>query len=858
MLRRCLIALFAVTLIATAGYAQQAVPTPEEFLGYRLGEQFTPHQRILDYFGELTKRSDLVTLQTFGQTYERRPLVLATITSSKNRAALESIRTNVSALAQGDAIDANRAAEIARTSPAVVWLAFGIHGNESSSAEAAMLVASTLLRESSSSLLDNLVILIDPLQNPDGRERYAQWFHRTRGEQPNPNPDAFEHVEPWPGGRYNHYLIDMNRDWTWMSQRETQARVDLYRRWHPQVFVDFHEMSFRSNYFFPPDAKPINLNLPPEIEKWLEKFGRANAEVFSRRGWLFFVGESFDLFYPGYGDSWPSLHGAVGMTYEVAGGGRGGSIVEREDGITLTLHDRIDRHYTTAMTTLKTASEHREALLRYTNAAMRVHPETGKNSFLLLPGSPNFTAAVDILQRQGVRVSMLSAPASLRATRTDREAAESRSFPAGTAVITTRQPLGGLVQTLLERNATFQKGYLEEQRARADADEPEEFYDLTAWSMPVAMNVEAYVTTASIPGQVAPFAPPAARSFAPASYGYLVSAHDPNLYRFLGRLLRGGIRFHVADAELPFGEESWPRGSVVVLKANNNASVDDRMATAVRDLAVSIVPLQTGWVGATTFGSERIRFVREPKIGLVGGPGSGATSYGMLWHTLDVDTPIPHTTLALDSLRTIDLSRYNVLVFPDGDYSERLRKREIERLQVWLRNGGTIVAVKGASGLFRSKDAEMSKLKNWNDPKKKEKSAEKKDEKTDEEEEESDRYNDFRVPGSAFRTTMNERSYLTFGVPRPPAVLIEGATALQPLVHRVDNIVTIEKNEILVSGVAWPESLERLAGAVYLAREPYGRGSVITFADEPHFRLFWRGTLPLFLNAVIYSPSYPR
>jgi len=859
MLRRCLIALIALTLMASAGFAQQAVPAPEEFLGYRLGDRFTPHHRILDYFGELTKRSPLITMETFGQTYERRPLVLTVITSAKNRASLDSIRANVNSLAGGDAVDANRAGEIARSSPAVVWLAFGVHGNESSSAEAAMLVASSLLRDSSlSALLDNLVILIDPLQNPDGRERYAQWFHRTRGEEANPNADAFEHFEPWPGGRYNHYQIDMNRDWTWMSQRETQARVDLYRRWHPQVFVDFHEMSFRSNYFFPPDAKPINQNLPPDLEKWLERFGRANAEVFSNRGWQFFVGENFDLFYPGYGDSWPALNGAVGMTYEVAGGGRGGSVVEREDGTTLTLRDRVERHHATAMATLRTAAEHREELLRYTNAAMRVHSETGKNTFLLIPGSPNFSAIVDNLQRQGVRVSMLTAPASLRATRIDRETAESRSFPQGTAVVTTRQPLGGLVQTLLERNATFQKGYLEEQRAKAEADEPEEFYDLTAWSMPLAMNVEAYVTTASIPGQVASFNAPAVQPFSAASYGYLVSGHDPNLYRFLGRLLRAGIRFHVADAELPFGEQSWPRGSVVILKANNAASLDDRIGIAVRETPVALVPLQAGWIGSTTFGSERIRSVKEPKIGLVGGPGSGATSYGMLWHTLDVDTPIPHTILALDSLRTIDLSRYNVLVFPDGDYSERLRKREIEKLQVWLRNGGTIVAVKGASGFLRSKDSEMSKLKNWNEPKKEKKADAAEEEEAEEEEETTDRYNEFRIPGSAFRTAMNERSYLTFGVPRPPAVLIEGTTAFKPLGHRVDNIVTIEKTDMLVSGVAWPESLERIAGAVYLSREPYGRGSVITFADDPHFRLFWRGTLPLFLNAVIYSPSYPR
>jgi hypothetical protein len=239
--------------------------------------------------------------------------------------------------------------------------------------------------------------------------------------------------------------------------------------------------------------------------------------------------------------------------------------------------------------------------------------------------------------------------------------------------------------------------------------------------------------------------------------------------------------------------------------------------------------------------------VRVPKIALVGGAGVTTTSFGMLWHTLDVDTPIPHTVLALDSLRTADLSRYNVLVLPDGNY-DRLAKREVEKLQNWLRGGGTIVAVKGASAFLRGKDVEISKLRPW-EPKKPEKED---TPKTDQ------RYHDFSVPGSAFRTTMNERSYLTVSVPRSPAVLIQGSSAYLPVSYIVDNIVTVEKDDPVASGVAWQESIDRLKGSAFLVSEPYGRGNVITFADEPHFRLFWRGTLPLFLNAVIYSPSYPR
>lgn len=849
MIRRLALALILL-VSSTALVAQTAIPTPDEFLGYAAGERFTPYERILEYFRALTAKSNLITLQQFGETYEHRPLVLAVITSPKNRAELDTIRGNVAALTDPNATSATRASEIAHASPAIVWLAFGVHGNESSSAEAAMQVASTLLRDPASApLLDNLVVLIDPLQNPDGRERYIQWFIRTRGEEVDPNPDAFEHSEPWPSGRYNHYLVDMNRDWAWTTQRETRARVAQYRQWNPQVFVDFHEMGYQSSYFFPPDARPVNANLPADVDRWLEKFGRANADAFTKKGWPFFVGEEFDLFYPGYGDSWPSLHGAIGMTYEVAGHGRAGSAIARDDGTTYTLADRIARHYTTAMATLRTASENREGLLQYTYEMMRKQVASGQNTYLILPGSPNFRPLIEMLQRQQIAMSQFPAAVTLRATRIDGDAAEPRSFPAGTVVVSTKQPLGGLAQTLLERSPVFTKGYVEEQQRRAHSDEPDEFYDLTSWSLPLAMNVEAYVTTLPV-GETRPYAAPSQPAFRAARYAYVIDASDPNVYRAAGRLLRDGVRFSVSDDVVTIDDRTFARGSIIVLKGNNKADVDAAVEKIGRDTGVAIAAVDSGWTGATSFGSSKIHYVKDPHIALVGGPRVNGNAYGMLWHTLDVDTPIPHSNLSVETLRSIDLSKYSVIVLPDGEYGDRFGKNA-EKLKAWLNGGGTLVAVGEASSFLREKDIDISKLKPWEAPKKKDDDKEKSAAATE-------MYNDFRVPGATFRTTMNERSYLTFGVPRAPFVLIEGSAAFVPVSHAVDNIVTIVKDKPLAAGVAWNESIDRLKGSVYLVSEPYGRGQVITFADEPHFRLFWRGTLPLFLNAVLYSPSFPR
>jgi hypothetical protein len=436
---------------------------------------------------------------------------------------------------------------------------------------------------------------------------------------------------------------------------------------------------------------------------WLDKFGRANAAEFTKRGWPFFVAERYDLFYPGYGDSWPSLHGAIGMTDEVAGGGRGGSAVLRDDDTVYTLADRIARHSTTGMTTLRTASENREGLLLYTYDAMRKEIASGQNTYLIVPGSPNFRPLLDMLQRQSIQMGRLAAPVTLRATRIDTEAAESRSFPAGTVVVSTKQPLGGLAQTLMEKSPAFSKGFVEEQQKKTEADEPDEFYDLTSWSLPLAMNVEAYLTTMPVTATVQPYAPAASVAFHPAAYGWVVDGNDPNVYRLAGRMLKSNVKFSVSDDVVGVGERNFARGTIVVLKGNNAADVDATLDRLARETGAEIVPIESGWTGTTSFGSEKIHFVKPPRIALLGGPGISSNSYGMLWHTFDIDTPIPHSRLAVESLRGVDLSHYDVLVLPDGDYDNRFGKNG-ERLKAWLNAGGTVVAVKGANKFLREKD----------------------------------------------------------------------------------------------------------------------------------------------------------
>jgi hypothetical protein len=282
-----------------------AVPSPAEFLGYPLGGRFTHHASILAYLERLAAASPRVAIRPYGQTYEGRPLTLVAISSPENIETLEEIRLRHLRLAAPASLAPEEQEALTFTQPVIAWLAYGVHGNESSSAEAAMGAAYVLAAASGDweKLLREVVVLIDPLSNPDGRERYLSAYEQRRGPVPNPDPAAAEHTEPWPGGRANHYLIDLNRDWAWASQQETRHRIAAFRSWEPQVYVDFHEMGSGSTYFFPPAAEPVNPAIDKRVLAWLSVFGRANGRAFDSQGWIFYNAQKYDLFYPGYGDS---------------------------------------------------------------------------------------------------------------------------------------------------------------------------------------------------------------------------------------------------------------------------------------------------------------------------------------------------------------------------------------------------------------------------------------------------------------------------------------------------------------------------------------------------------------------------
>src|SRR4051812_45821731 len=336
-----------------SAFAQTKLQSPAEFLGYELGDRFTRHYRVVEYFKHVDEAADNVKVMQYGETYEHRPLIYAIITSPENFNNLEQIRTdNLKRAGMMDgAPSANKVA--------IVWLSYNVHGNEANSMEASMKTIHELVDPASTKSkewLKNTVVIMDPCINPDGRDRYANFYNQHGNFPPNPNGDAKEHREPWPGGRANHYMFDLNRDWAWESQTESRSRIKIYNEWFPHVHVDFHEQNYNNPYYFAPAVEPYH----EVITNWQREFqtmiGKNNAKYFDEQGWLYFTKEVFDLYYPSYGDTYPTYSGAIGMTYEQGGGGFGGLTVTTREGDPLTLKDRLTHHYTAGISTIEITS----------------------------------------------------------------------------------------------------------------------------------------------------------------------------------------------------------------------------------------------------------------------------------------------------------------------------------------------------------------------------------------------------------------------------------------------------------------------------------------------------------------------
>ncbi len=828
----------------------ESIPTPEAFLGYELGSRFTEHARVVSYAKEIVAKSPRARLYEYGRSYEGRPLLYVILSAAERMATLEEARLRLAHLAdpRGFARDFDREGAIS-ASPVMIWLSYNVHGNEPSGTEAALRVLHRLASANDPETLrwlDQAIIAIDPCLNPDGRDRYASWFNATTGRRPDPELQSMEHREPWPGGRTNHYGFDLNRDWAFSTQVETVARLPELLRWNPQVHVDFHEMGYDSTYFFFPAEKPINAHLPESTLEWGRRFGAGNAKAFDERGWPYYTEEDFDLFYPGYGDSWPSFTGAIGMTYEQAGLGRAGASVRRPDGSLLTLKDRVAHQVVATESTIGTAVAGKNDLLRdyvkFRESAIHEGSTGPIRSFLLPEGGDlgALDALVACLRRQGIEVRETTDSFVLAKTRsTQGEEVFDRSFAAGTRVVELAQPLKRLALTLLEPRTKIRELF---------------FYDVSAWSLPLVFGVTVYECTQALPVAtkllVESLPRPGGVKGEATTVGWLLPYGTRGAMEALVDLLSAGVKVRSARREFSALERNFDRGSLLIRRSDQLREVAADIEAVGRRRSVEFHAVSDGYTErGIDLGSTSFVLVAPPRVALLGGEGVDVTSFGSTRWLLDQVLDLPHSVLPIGKLADLDLHGFSSVVIPEC----RVPKEGASTLVEFAREGGVVIAMgDSAFSLLRLEppivaitDRESSEKKADPEP------APTPPKRWIHEREEEDRRR--QQPGSIFTVELDPSHPIGFGYRSEVAAFKVGTRSFDakgPGLH-----VGVFKDASPLSGYVNSEDDLKLRGRSFVSVEEVGSGFFVLFADDVNFRGAWRGLSRLFVNAALLMPT---
>lgn len=844
------LALLSLTLLAQekpfefwpGGTYDSSVPTPESMLGYQLGEHFSYYHEMVDYIKELEKSSARVKVFQYGTSFERRKLYYLVISSPDNMAKMEEIRMNIGKLADPRKLSSAQDAEsIIKTTPCVVWLAYGVHGAEASHFEAAMQTAYQLAAgtdEGTLAVLNNLMVIITPVQNPDGHESFVQLQNSFSRVHPNPDPNDISNNLR--GGVYGGlHNINRNRDWFLVTTPETKYKIEAFLHWHPQTFVDFHEMGVNSPYFFFPPREPISQNIPPSHMKWWEIYGKGNAEIFDRFGYGYYTKESFDEFFPGFGDAWPTYNGAIGMTYEKGGGGMSVA-VERDDGTVLTLKQRVHEQFIASMGTIETTVKYKEERLRDYYDFCKSALEEGKNGpikqfVLLSEPDPDITnRLVHTLLKQGFEIYKAEQEfSSAQAHDYFASSAKAKKFPTGSFIIDLEQPAKRLIKTLLE--------------PRANVDTKETFfYDITAWSLPLHYGVEAYWLEdrpAVAKARVEEKPKREGRVIGGrASYAYLMKNDSINHIKALAWLLQKGCRVYLSTGEFSIVGQDFSPGSIIIRVNRNPEYIHETVSKLSEKLGITVYAANTALSEkGIDLGSGRIASLKKPEIAvLLNGPSN------VYWHLLDYQFGIKATFMPVNVFKRADLRKYNVIILPDsssGSYRQALGKGGENKLIRWVKEGGALICING-SALFACLDEK--KESGFSSVKTKQKA----------EDGRRGRRETDRPQGAIFKVTLDQNHPLAYGYGESINILCSTKTIFDPE-HKGKN-VAVYPEKSWVSGFMPDGYDEILMGTPYVVDESSGQGRIILFQDEPNFRAHLPVLNRLLLNSILLGPSLSR
>jgi len=805
------------------------IPSPSQVLGFRVGEKHVSHDELVRYMHALASSSDRIKIETYGHTHEGRPLLLLTVTDPGNLEKIEDIRQKhllLSDPAQSSGIDL-------RDQPVVIWMGYSVHGNEASGLNASLLVAYYLAANKSDEmqqLLKNTIILIDPSINPDGYSRFSQWVNQFRSNVTITDPNNLEHNEPWPGGRTNHYWVDLNRDWLLLQQPESKARILKFHQWHPNILTDHHEMGSNATFFFQPGIPSRNNPFTPvQTFRLTEKIASFHAAALDRIGSLYYSRESFDDFYYGKGSTYPDINGGIGILFEQASSR--GHARETDHG-TLTFPFAIRNQFTTSLSTMKAGQELRLELLEHQrNFYKQSMIDAGKDpvkAYVVDAQEDPFRLYhfARVLEQHQIDLFQPSSGFEINGHRYD---------PENTLVIPTFQRQYNLIRSLFEKVVNFQDSL---------------FYDVSAWTFPPAFDLpyDSLYEKTFKNLHLNVYHPedylPSGKLIGASSYGYLARWDQYNSPKALYQLQEKGFHVTAAGKEFTTQEGTQFQEGTLFIPVHNQPFGENTLRIYLTEIAsssgIDFYPVTSGFtLQGINLGSPNMAFLQKPKILLLVGDGVSSYEAGEVWHLLDVRFRIPVSLVTIDRFNSIHLNDYNHVVMVNGNYNE-INDQKREDLRKWLENGGQIIAFKGGARWlnnqkmafieFREPVNDSIPLKNYADLDK-DRGAQ-------------------AIGGSIFKTRIDLTHPLCYGYPDDELFVFKDGKYFFERSKNPYNNPVVYAEEPLVSGYISRANYEKIKTASAVLVSSIGRGRSICFSDDPNFRDFWFGTNRLFLNAL--------
>jgi hypothetical protein len=889
-----------------------SIPVPKSVVGYSVSEKAVRYPALVRYLQKLAGSSKRIKLNSYGQTHEGRTLYYLTITSPDNHKRLDKIKADNTKLADPRKLkNTNQARSLLEKMPAVAWLCYNIHGDELSSTDAAMYIAYRLVAgndKANKKLLDEVIIHIDPLMNPDGRERYLSHLEQLTGTVASPDFQAMQHMGLWSRGRGNHYLFDLNRDWLVHAHPEVRNRIEIIRSWNPHLLVDSHEMGPYDTYLFDPPREPLNIYLSKDNMTWRQCFSADQAAAFDRQGWSYYTRGWYSDWGPMYTNAWANLLGATGILYEQARANA--ATIKQPTGYETTFYETVHHHVVSSLTNLQTLRANRRQILsdfladkQWAVSKQGPHTET----FLLPPAKDHsrWKRLAELIQRHGIEIKFARRPfqaqnlTDIWGNKTD-----SQTLPKGTLIARSAQPHRRMLHALLAFDPHFTDTFLAEERKDLENHRGSRIYDVTSWNLSMTFGLDAYwaetISDVKTSTEPAGLEPASAKLGEKSDYGYLIDFNNSDIYSVLVRLFDNNCNPRIGTKPFQIGGKSYRPGSVLLRVHENPDNLFDVLQQIDTDFDVEIRTAETGLAQeGPDLGDRELRLLTAPRVAIASQWPISSRFFGSVWYLLDHHIRLQTSPINIQNINRVDLRKYNCLILPSGGrLGSVLDEKAVKKLKGWVEDGGTLIAIGGSAAFVAGKERGLSSVRLrrdvldelciyqeavqrekdardikidpaeiWgskpteNEQQKQEECKTEKSKKSDSKEnveklKRTDKWQRIFSPRGTFVTgIVNTEHWLGFGLEGKMPILFSGDYAFMSR-HPVSTPVRLADQEHLrLSGLLWPEAKQRIADTAYVTVESIGNGQIILFAADPTFRDWLAGAERLLLSAVLLGPG---